>query len=91
MITQFKIFENVKKTPYAGPYAGDYVIFNLTEFKDPESSIVAKVSTIPKNKKYPYFVNWLNYGTAISLDNIIDWSSDKEELELKLQANKYNL
>jgi len=87
MITKFKIFENNNL-----PKEGDYVIFNfwkeltigkITELRDPSYT-------------YRYFVQefdkiYNNSGTSLSITEIIEWSENKEELELKLQAKKYNL
>ena len=78
MITQFKIFENIKERPKED----DYVIFDNGELT------IAKIYDIDKKI---YFVKWAQYGTSILLDDIIEWSDNKEELELILQALKYNL
>lgn len=83
MITQFKIFEKVKK---GTPKLGDYVIFdNYKEF------IIAEVIMLPTTKRDSYIVKWNHKTGGLYIYEIIDWSDNKEELELKLQTIKYNL
>jgi len=90
MITRFKIFENIN----GNPKVGDYV-----SFESYGDVIIAKITDINNNfdiyneddNPFPYTVEWESYGDSICPDAIIEWSENKEELELKLQAKKYNL
>jgi len=90
MITKFKIFENINENPKVG----DYVIFESYG-----SMIIARIVSIDNyfdindedNNPFPYAVEWESYGDSISPDAIIEWFSDKEELEVILQSKKYNI
>ena len=102
MITKFKIFENIDESPKVGDYVifesyGDMIIARIINI-DNDFDINDE-----ENNPFPYTVEWKadcvfnhkkspeSYGDSISPDAIIEWSSDKEELEEILQANKYNL
>ena len=84
MITNFKLFESIETKPKEG----DYVIFNHWG-----ETILAKITDI-RTPPRAYYVEWYDHydhGSTITLDEIIEWSENKEDLEAILQGNKYNL
>ena len=94
MITKFKIFENVEETPKTG----DYVVIKIRGTLIPE---IGKIKKITNDPDYPYVIifdddfNEDKYGfdknTVVDLSEIEYCSDNKEDLELLLTANKYNL
>ena len=95
MITRFKLFEDVSKLPQVG----DWVIFNVAGMGnsrlDAVELIIGKILKINKD-------NWFDIkfkltgakGSFTHFFNIKDfkyWSNNKEELEILLQKDKYNL
>jgi len=90
MITKFKIFETVNTRPTVG----DYVILDSSIYIGDISkrTDIGKIGQITEETKLRFIVNFGHRIIATyQLDEFKYWSSDKKELELILQANKYNL
>jgi hypothetical protein len=89
MITKFKIYETINSEE---PQIGDYVLMNY--FENDIGQIVdivkAGLGMITINK---YVINFDNAGlkTNFIKNHIKYWSSNREDLELILNARKYNL
>lgn len=95
MITNFSIFEaNADK-----PKVGNYVILIIQKKIIPN---IGKIDHINYNSGFPYMIkfgddfNYYEYGLSdkymvVDIDEIAFWSKNKEDLELKLISDKYNL
>lgn len=82
MITKYKIFENV----YRSPKIGDYIIINK-EIDDVNDDIIEKITLYDKNAGYfasDYYIEFSDLKKTY-------WSENKEELEEIINAKKYNL
>ena len=86
-----KSYENQKNNPQPG----DYVVVKI---KNVPSAIAAKleeyIGHILRQEKEDTFL--IKFGKItmhwyIKLDDIVDWSKNKEDLEYYIQSNKYNL
>jgi hypothetical protein len=100
MITNFKIFENISKLPKVG----DYVIIN-NNFFPYDNSIIFKIENIEKEhggESLVYTFTTVEVGEKERdlLSNTFRtyrnykfdcWSDNKEELEIYINAKKYNL
>ena len=95
MITEFKIYESLNDEE---PKVGDYVICR-TEFNNDLNLFldnnIGEIIAIDFDfyESYQIYFNDIPESVSIpfSRDNIIYWTNDKYELELKLQANKFNI
>jgi len=98
LIKNFKIFE---KLNIGKPKVGDYAII---EFNLQKINTIVKIDHISKmGSPFNYMVKFIDenfyfydYGfsddvQAVRRDEILYWSKNKKDLELQLQANKYNL
>ena len=103
MITKFKLYEAVN---FDDPEIGDYVIANTCDGDNNASIIINNnigvISDIEYNKAYnyeqPFCVEYTGFDFGENTDywwfdekDLVYWSKNKEELELLLQTNKYNL
>jgi len=101
MITQFKIFENESL-----PQIGDYVMVdpncvgNNLRLSDFYESAIGKLTHIDIEQNL-WYVTFENVPPKLNVHilkkqpfrrrNIIVWGKTEEEVEMKKQANKYNL
>jgi uncharacterized membrane protein YccF (DUF307 family) len=83
-----KFFENV-----TGPQIGDYVIINFgnTIINKKVKNLEKICSQIIAQHGESFKIEFDMIGWWVSLDQIIDYDSDKKDLELRLIARKYNL
>jgi len=99
MITKFKIFENINENPKVG----DYVILKPEQCNyldngqndkliDIIKTNIGQITKIHGSGEI-FKIEFENVATPFNVRilKIKYWSNNKEELELKLQANKYNL
>ena len=96
MITKFKVFEKVKE-----PEVDDYVLITLEkhDLKDALNHMIGQILEIDHNNNFGAygieFTNVLNlyssYLVRAKRDEIRSFSKNKEQLELELKAEKYNL
>ncbi len=90
MITKFKIFENINESE---PKIGDYVICktrstDTIEFKKYVDNNIGK---IVDNYLAYYYVKFKEKTYIFTIGNILYWAKNKEDIEVLIQANKYNL
>ena len=95
MITEFKIFESINE---GKPRKDDYVIIKINDI----IYEIGKIINYKKNSIYPYLVefdenfDYYQYGlsenyTSVESDEILYWSNNKEDLEIIIKSQKYNL
>lgn len=93
MITNFKIFEAIHELPKEG----DYVIVKNNKFKNNIGYVTkTRYSRLPTmfrldvkfDTNFEKVVD--NYST-IDIEDVTYWSENKEELEVFINSNKYNL
>lgn len=88
MITNFKIYETV----YRRPIVGDYVI-GLTNYGVPSitSEIFGQITKINSEDGVVSLMGFDGMKYIINIKGILYWAETKEEIEMFVQANKYNL
>ena len=88
-----KTYEN-NDTPYN---IGEFVIVKLDNHTQTGKKIMKEVGEIINKANFQYTVRYFNingklvFDIKIYLYQIIDHSKNKEDLEIKLATNKYNL
>jgi len=106
MITEFKIFENINTLPKMGDYViinDSLYIKELKSFfssnigrivnkytNNNEELYVVKFDNIPTDIKEHYFGRFSNT-KDFSISKFKCWTKEKEELEVIVNSNKYNL
>jgi len=94
MITNFKMFENIKE-----PEIGDYVLIDYKlDMKETLDDMIGQIIEIDHNYLVsPYAIHFSNvlqypnYVVRVGRNEILSFSKDKNQLEMELNAKKYNI
>lgn len=99
MITRFKIFEHYNSPPKEGDYVliDPDLYINLPSYENFKNIVrnnigrISKISNSPTNINIKFDNKDLSNLNVYSVFNIKYWSENKEDLEIFINTEKYNL